>query len=434
MATLTWGGSYPFRVNGGAIHEDTLRVSSNLVVNKEGPPLSLALPTLCISYADAKFQNQIGGVQLGYPQSQAYGPVYFDPPVVINGDAEVERLTYIRGAQRVTIGPKETLVEFRSERALVIPRLRLTKKDFATLSLKVPPVPIGPIEPLRVDIVQLADGRHVGGVRMEKRHPDWKPQPPKEIYTLTVRLSDGGSGRPLVKRAVDVLRWDARAGGLRPSASLRTDGNGWTKPSQRVSGELEACVVKLPGYRVAARSFRPLAGQDLRLHLRAWPLASAMTPYVWRKGDQLEAIALLCGHPAQTLLALNQLDDAAAFKAGLRVILPCWGASYRLDDWDSWESVAASFGYKTAKGLAKAVGLKSLDAAAELTLPDWSFFYAREGDRLSAIDAMFGLPKGSVRTVGRVHHPDADRPYAGETLAVPTPAFAKQLGVARGRR
>ena len=434
MATLTWGGSYPFRVNGGAVHEDTLRVSSNLLVNKEGQPLSLTLPTLCISYADAKFQNQIGGVQLGYPQSRAYGPVYFDPPVVISGDAEVERLTYIRGAHRVTIGPKETLVEFRSERALVIPRLRLTKKDLATLSLKVPPVPLSLAEPLRVDVVQLADGRHVGGVRMEKRHPDWKPQPPKEIYTLTVRLSDGGSGSPLVKRAVDVLRWDAQAGSLRPSTSLRTDGNGWTKPSQRVSGELEACVVKLPGYRVAARCFRPLAGQNLRLHLRAWPLPSAMAPYLWHKGDQLEAIALLCGHPAKTLLALNHLDDAAGFKAGLRVILPCWGASYHLDAWDSWDGVAAGFGYKNAKGLAKVLGLKGLDTMSELTLPDWSLFYAREGDRLSAIDTMFGLPKGSVRAVGRVHHPDADRPYAGETLAVPTPAFAKQLGVARARR
>jgi hypothetical protein len=61
---------------------------------------------------------------------------------------------------------------------------------------------------------------------------------------------------------------------------------------------------------------------------------------------------------------------------------------------------------------------------------------AREGDRLSAIDAMFGLPKGSARTVGRGHHPDPDRPYAGEAVAVPVPGFAKQLvgGAVRSKR
>src|SRR5687768_8027324 len=175
MATVMWGGDYPFRVNSVAVHEDTLRVTSNLVFNKEPQTLGLSLPTLCISYADAKFQNQIGGVQAGYPQSQAYGPAYFDPPVVINGSADVERLTYIRGAHRVTIGAKETLVEFRSDQRLVIPRLRLSKKDPTTCVVRVPAVPINPGEPLRVDVAQLADGRTVGGVRMEKHHPEYKP-------------------------------------------------------------------------------------------------------------------------------------------------------------------------------------------------------------------------------------------------------------------
>jgi len=431
MATVMWGGDYPFRVNGVAIHEDTLRVASNLVVNKEGKPLSLTLPTLCITYADAKFQNAIGGVQVEYPQSRAYGPTYFDPPVVINGATEVERLTYIRGAHRVTIGEKETLVEFRSDRLLVVPRLRLSKKDPATLRVHVPATPIKPSVPLRVDIVQLADGRSVGGVRMEKRHPDWKPDPVVARYTLVVRLVDASIDRPLGKREVEVHRWNAKAGTLVPDARLRTDGNGWTRATQRASGELEACVARLPGYHAAARCFRPLAGQTLRLHLRAWPLPGSMTPYVWRKGDELKAIAALCGHPAETLQALNQLGPRG-FNAGMRVILPCWGASYRLDAGETWDDVAARFGYRNAKGLAKALGAKNLDAAEEAVLPDWNFFYAREGDRLSGVEAMFGLRKGSVRTVGRVHHPDPDRPYAGETLAVPVAGFA--IGGAPKRR
>ena len=422
MATVMWGGDYPFRVNGVAVHEDTLRVTSNLVVNKEGRPLSLTLPTLCITYADAKFQNAIGGVQAGWPQSQAYGPAFFDPPVVVNGAADVERLTYIRGAHRVTIGEKETLVEFRSDKLLVVPRLRLSKKDPATLELHVPASPITPSVPLRVDVAQLADGRSVGGVRMEKRHPDWKPDRVKERYTLVVRLVDGSTGRPLGKREIDVHRWNARAGALVPDARLRTDGTGWTRPAQRGSGELEACVARLPGYHAAARAFRALAGQNLRLHLRAWPLPGAMTPYVWRKGDELKAIAALCGHPPESLQALNQLGPRG-FKAGMRVILPCWAASFRLEAGETWDAIAARFGYRDAKGLAKALGRKGLDGADEVVLPDWHFFYAREGDRLSALDAMFGLRKGSVRTVGRTHHPDPDRPYAGETLAVPVAGF-----------
>jgi hypothetical protein len=123
---ITWQGSHNFKLNGCAVHEDTLRVKSNY--QKSERNLTLTLPTLCITYADMKFQNQIGGEQKLYPDSAAYGPVYFDPPVVINGEKEVERLTYIRGAERLEIGPKETKIEFHAWNELVIPRLRLSKE------------------------------------------------------------------------------------------------------------------------------------------------------------------------------------------------------------------------------------------------------------------------------------------------------------------
>lgn len=431
MASVMWGGAYPFRLNAVAVHEDTLRVTSSYRANKEGLPLRLVLPTLCISYAEAKFQNQIGGQQQGYPQSLAYGPVHFDPPVLILGEGEVQRLTYIRGAHRVEIGARETVVEFRSDRPLVVPRLRLSRKDPATLEIKVPRTPIAVQQPLRIDVAQLADGRSVGGVRMEKRHPDWKPAPVKEVYRLQVRLTEGGSGQPLVRREVQCLRWDAKTGNLQPDVLLRTDAHGWTKPQQRTSGELQACVARLPGHRVAARCFRPLAGQNVRLHLRAWPLTEALVPYRWRKGDELPALALLCGHPVEALLAANQLDVAAGLKSGQRVILPCWRATYHLEPWDDWDHVAAAFGYRDARGLARSLGLKSMDSLDVVVLPGWNYFFARAGDTLDAIDRMFGLPKGSTRTVGRVHHPDANRPYAGETLAVPTPAMARRAGLMR---
>jgi len=216
-----------------------------------------------------------------------------------------------------------------------------------------------------------------------------------------------------------------------PDVRLRTNGHGWTRPAQRASGELEGCAAKLPGYHVAARCFGPLAGQNLRLHLIGWPLPGSMTPYVWKKGDGLKAMADLCGHSPESLQALNQLGPRG-FKAGTRVILPCWAASCRLQAGETWDDVAARFGYRNTKGLTKALGLQSLGAVEEVVLPDWHFFYARHGDRLSALDAQFGLSKGSVRTVGRTHHPDPDRAYAGETLAVPVTGFV--IGGAPKRR
>ncbi len=64
----------------------------------------------------------------------------------------------------------------------------------------------------------------------------------------------------------------------------------------------------------------------------------------------------------------------------------------------------------------------------DIILPGWHFFYARGGESLEEFDAMFGLPSGCSRTVGRVHHPDARLPLACETVAVPTLGFVKQYG------
>lgn len=37
--------------------------------------------------------------------------------------------------------------------------------------------------------------------------------------------------------------------------------------------------------------------------------------------------------------------------------------------------------------------------------------------------------KAEATLQGKLHHPDADRPYAGETVAVPAPGFASKPGV-----
>ena len=56
-----WKGEYAFRISGSGLHEDTLRIKSSY--RKQEEMLKLVLPTLCITYADAKFQDSIGGEQ-----------------------------------------------------------------------------------------------------------------------------------------------------------------------------------------------------------------------------------------------------------------------------------------------------------------------------------------------------------------------------------
>ena len=58
-------------------------------------------------------------------------------------------------------------------------------------------MPIAVDRPLRIDVAQLADGRPIGGLRIEKRHPQWQPEPRPASYDLSVRVSDGDALRPM---------------------------------------------------------------------------------------------------------------------------------------------------------------------------------------------------------------------------------------------
>jgi len=439
---ITWKGDYAFLVSGSGLHEDTLRIESSSP-KKQERLFRLVLPTLCITFADAAFQDSVGGQQENYPASRAYGPSHFDPPVELVGEREIEKFTYIRGAQRVEIGSKETVVEFPSWKDLVIPRLRIDEKKPARFNLHVPETPIEVDEPLRVSALQYADGRHVGGVRLEKRHPKWQPVPEKERYSLWIRVIDGRKLVPIPEARLAIWRWDAQAGGGRKSGAFRladqrhTDGDGCVQVANRPSGELEAYVVNIPGARAVARRLRPLAGQNVRLHMRVWPLKRDEVRYVWQAGDRADVVAGRAGLTVDELLALNGFKGPRLPKAGIRISLPCYVAEYFPEPWDTFDRIGEMFGYRDAEGLAAANGLRSakeLDGGIGVKLPDWRFLYAHAGDTLTRIDAMFGVPPGSSVTVGRVFHPDPDVPLPGETVAVPTPRFAETLAGERTNR
>lgn len=437
MATsdpITWKGEYPFLISGSGLHEDTLRVRSS--AKKQEQLLELVLPTLCITYADAAFQDSVGGQQENYPTSRTYGMTHFDPPVELVGEQDIEKFTYIRGARRVVIGPEKTVIEFGAWNELVVPRLRIDQKRPAEANILVPETRIEIDEPLRISALQYADGRHVGGVRLEKRHPKWEPDPDKETYSLWIRVIDGHTLEPIPEARVTIWHCCSKASpgdGIPPprlDAELFTDGDGCIHVPDRPSGHPEAYVVTIPGSRVVARCLRPLAGQRVRLHMRAWPLKPDKVRFAWPVGEKLDVLSSRGGIGVEKLLELNRFKGSARPRAGMHIDLPTYLAEYFPEPWDTLDQVGEMFGYGDAAGLAAANGLRSADefaGATAIRLPDWHFYYAQAGDTLARFDSMFGLPAGSSIAVGRVFHPDPDLPFPGETVAVPSARFAEKL-------
>jgi hypothetical protein len=390
------------------------------------------LPTLCITYASMEFANKIGGEQKNYPESANYGPKYFDPPVVINGAAEIEKLTWVRGADKVIIGPDRTEINWRPWRTLVIPRLRIQKEKPTEGMITLDNFTIPARRDIVINVMQFSDGRHVGGLRIAKRHPDWKPPQVEPKYDLWVRVIDGKTLRPLPEVLVQVSRWNPRIAGFRVTDKVRTDGWGATHFPTRISDELEAVVVRVPGSWARARCFRPLAGQQVRLHMPVWNLMESVISYTWKQGDKLRVLAALTGFASGEILKRNGLKTEQDLKVGKKISLPCWAASVWLEPGETLESIAKRFAYGSVMELVKANGGKSiidLERDGHVLLPGWNFFYARTEKALPKIDKLFGVPVGSSRTVGRVFHPDAGVPFDSETIAVPTKSFRRKNAV-----
>jgi hypothetical protein len=231
---------------------------------------------------------------------------------------------------------------------------------------------------------------------MEKRHPDWKEPEVNNDYNLWIRVIDGIAQKPLPKVRVDILHWDPKAsspygtGNFQLDVSKYTDENGCIVMPDRPAGELEAYVVRKPGSRAVVRCLRPLAGQKVRLHMRVWLMK--------RDRKQTE--------------------------------MPTYVAMYQPEPWDTLDWIGKTYGYKNAAGLAKVNGVDvdDLMKLPAIRLPDWHFMVSEEGYTLEKFDAMFNLPKGSSRPVGKVYHPHPRLPYPGEAVAIPDNRFAEKLG------
>jgi hypothetical protein len=432
-----WSGEHSFEISGSGMHEDTLRIVQNY--RETQLMLRLILPTLCVTYADMSFQNSVGGLQHNYPRSAAYGPVYFVPPLVLTG-SDIEKYTYIRGAQRVEIGPDTTIIEFLCWEDLVIPRLRIDRSPGAWARLEVGETRIDLKWALMISVKQYANGRHVGGVTIEKRHPEAIIPDLKPVYDLWIRVIDGMTRDPLQETIVDLWRWDSRIktpyglGDFVLDGRHYTNSNGVVQLQDLAAQELQWYTVNMPGWRVAPRCLRPLAEQPVRLHMHAWKMRADTFRYTWRAQDELDELAKLTHVGAQEILHMNRLASASQIVPGMEITMPCYQGTYRPESWEKLEDVAKRFGYENTKELAGVSGLRDIKAyhgATDLKLPQWRFFTARAGDSLEAFDMQFGLPEKSTVPAHRVYRPREGALLQGEVVAVPTPQFAEILAKRR---
>lgn len=430
---IEWQGTHAFLVVGTTYHEDTLRVDSTAPDREQHPLLKLTLPTLCITYASMKFINDIGGEQALYPDSEPYGARYFDPPVSLTG-GDIEKFTWIRGASKVTIGPQETDVEWRLGTPLVIPRLRINPKRPVEARVAVPKVQIGVDQPLNVAVKQLADGRHIGGLQIEKRHPAWSPAQEGQRYTLRIRVLKPPALHPMREVPILLHVWDPAAttafgqGSFKSTGRRTTGANGAVELTGRTSGKLEAATLDLPGYAAPAQAWRAMPGQIVGLVFRPVALQRTTISYSWAAGDTPEAMSALVGIAAADIVTPNLQPKQRVLKVGQKIDLPCYAAAHLMQARDSLEWLAARFRYVDLGELAERLKLRSLDALTTLgtiPLPGWIVVYARPGDTLEAIDAKFGLPKGWSRVLGRPYHPEPRLPIERECVAVPLKSFVR---------
>jgi hypothetical protein len=398
MATpINWTGKQSFRIIGTGLHEDTLRIRSNY--RKRENIYKLKLPTLCITYADMKFVNDIGGKQLNWPESEFYGQKYFDPPIEIIGQSEVERLTWIRGAHRVVIGPKETEIEWYSFLDLVIPRFRISLKKPTEAMLEVDNAIIDVKPQLIIDIIQYANGRSIGGVCVVKRHPDWKePIQKKPQYRLWVRVVDFEKQSPIVEAKLAFFMWRGGEpsigvinGKFKKVKEVWTDTTGSVILDHRPAGELEAVTLAMEGYRATAKVWRAQANEPVNLLITALKLK--MTKYPIQ----------IHGKHRKT-----------------------YSAIYNLDPGDNLEWLAESFRYKGVTELSEMNHIPIQSLGGQIPLPGWYFLNARAGDTLDSIADELRLKRGWPRTTGRHHRPNPDILIEHEIVAIPSPEFASE--------
>ncbi len=261
-STLIWQGTHVFFISGTKHKDDTVKIISSHS-NEAKRMLTLTLPTLCITYADMAFANAVGGIQGDYPTSTAYGPTFFDPGVTLSGEKEIRKCTWIRGAEEVFIGPKKTVIRWHAWKELVIPRLRIEAHKTVKSVVEVPEVFISVAKPLQIQTMQYANGRHVGGVQLNKFHPDWKPDE-RQQFNLQVLVVDEKKQQPLCQAQVELERFKTDGGKYEAYREFYTEKDGLVQASGLDCSDKLRLTAKLDGYIPEQVEFRAFPNQTIK--------------------------------------------------------------------------------------------------------------------------------------------------------------------------
>ncbi len=424
---IRWKGKHVFFIAGTDHDDDTIRIPAGH--RKDEIQYKLFLPTLCLTYADMKFANDIGGVQLEYPDSKIYGPKYFDPAVELTGEKEIEKFTWIRGAERVIIGPKETIIEWWGWHDLVIPKLRIRAKEKVRTLLRLSEVRIAINETFVATVRQYADGRHVGGIQVMKRHPDWSPDPEFENYDLFIRVIDGKTRRAIPEVRIKIFTCENEKEGFIHEATYYTNKMGVVDVMNLPCSDKKLITVFQSPYLTQTWRFRPLAGQQVKKFFRLWKSQEMEVSYVWRLQNSLKSISEMSASSKVELLRMNKLRSEKELIPGKEIKLSCFEGVYHVIAGESIMDISKYFCYTNVAELAGANDLSipiKLYPDQEIRLPGWLFFSAQHNELFEKIDEQFCLPSGWSRPAQRTLHDDSTRAYENEIIAVPTKEFIKE--------
>ena len=331
---ITWKGRQAFYIVGTGHNDDTIMITGDR--HEIEDCLSLVLPTLCITYADQKFANGVGGTQKDYPDSVVYGSQFFDPPVVISGDANIRKFTWIRGAEQVTIGPRDVIVEWRGWHTLIIPKLRIKHKEKVKAVISVPEVAITVSQPFMAKVMQYSDGRHIGGVQLVKRHPNWKPESHPDEYDLWIRVIDGHTRRAIPEAKVSLYTWRESTSPDKGEFVLEshwyTNHMGIVEASPLPCSRKKLIIIDSMPWLTQTWRFRPLQGQKVRRTLKLWQNKTEKIAYQWKKDDTIDSVASLAGTHSKVILDMNRrIDVGAQIKTRQIIEIPCYEAVYRVE-------------------------------------------------------------------------------------------------------
>ena len=320
------------------------------------------------------------------------------------------------------------MIEWHSRRTLVIPGLRIKAKEKVKAVISVPEVRINVSQPFIVKIMQYADGRHVGGVQLIKRHPDWKPEPIPQKYNLWIRVLNGHSLRAIPEAQVKIFTWDNKKGGFVPEADWHTDEMGIVEVSGLPCSDKKLLIIEHSLWQTKIWRFRPLPGQKVKQTFKLWQSKQILSPYQWRAQDTLKAIATLTGSQQATILKMNSLRSASELKPAKTIEIPCFEPVYHVEARDTLEHLVEYFCYNKVEELVAANDLSKpyqLYQDQELSLPGWRFFQAGPVELFEKLDEQFGIPRGWSRPAQRTLHDDPTHAYEHEVVAVPTQEFVR---------